>query len=84
MGQWRRERDSLVSALEVQLLKLLSCNKEQVQLIKQLRADPGPPPEVRLIHLVLLQYWTSYYCSTGPRTTGSGTTAVLDLVLLRY
>ncbi|CAL8319605.1 unnamed protein product [Arctogadus glacialis] len=48
MGQWRRERDSLVSALEVQLLKLLSCNKEQEQLIKQLRADPGPPPETPL------------------------------------
>ncbi|XP_059915754.1 kinesin-like protein KIF20B isoform X2 [Gadus macrocephalus] len=48
MGQWRRERDSLVSALEVQLLKLLSCNKEQEQLIKQLRADPGPPPETTL------------------------------------
>ncbi|XP_056451737.1 kinesin-like protein KIF20B [Gadus chalcogrammus] len=48
MGQWRRERDSLVSALEVQLLKLLSCNKEQEQLIEQLRADPGPPPETTL------------------------------------
>ena len=49
MDDWRRERDSLVSALEVQLQKLVSCNKEQEQLIEQLRSDPGLSPEVRLM-----------------------------------
>ncbi|KAG7280279.1 hypothetical protein CRUP_026820 [Coryphaenoides rupestris] len=46
MEEWRRERDSLVAALEVQLQKLLSSNAEQEKLIQQLRSDTRPPPEV--------------------------------------
>ncbi|CAL8280715.1 unnamed protein product [Lota lota] len=48
MEEWRRERDSLVSALEVQLQKLLSSNKDQEQLIEQLRSDTGPPLETEV------------------------------------
>ena len=49
MEEWRRERDSLVSALEGQLQKLISSNADQEQLIQQLRSDTCPPPEVCIV-----------------------------------
>ncbi|CAL8297938.1 unnamed protein product [Merluccius merluccius] len=49
MEEWRRERDSLVSALEVQLQKLISSHADKEQLIQQLRSDTCPPPEVCVV-----------------------------------
>jgi len=47
MESWRKERDTLVAALEVQLQKLLSSQAEKDKLIQQLRQqNPQPPPEV--------------------------------------
>ncbi|KAJ3610947.1 hypothetical protein NHX12_023037 [Muraenolepis orangiensis] len=46
MEDWRRERDSLVSALEVQLQKLLSSNTDKERLIEKLRSEACPPSEV--------------------------------------
>lgn len=47
MESWRKERDALVSALEVQLQKLLTSQAEKDRLIQQLRCNEGqPPPEV--------------------------------------
>ncbi|KAM6956260.1 uncharacterized protein kif20ba [Aplochiton taeniatus] len=44
--KWRQERDGLVSALEVQLKKLLTSNGKKDQLIEQLRCSGTPaPPE---------------------------------------
>lgn len=45
MEKWRKERDSLVSALEVQLQKLLSSQAEKDKLIQQLRQNNTPPPQ---------------------------------------
>ncbi|XP_076025537.1 uncharacterized protein LOC143015440 isoform X2 [Genypterus blacodes] len=47
METWRRERDTLVSALEVQLKKLLSSNAEKDQRLLQLQQSgtQPPPPE---------------------------------------
>lgn len=39
MESWRKERDALVSALEVQLQKLLSSQAEKDQVIQQLRCN---------------------------------------------
>ncbi|KAK5854385.1 hypothetical protein PBY51_015459 [Eleginops maclovinus] len=46
MERWRKERDTLVSALEVQLQKLLSSQAEKDKLIQQLQQNntPSPPP----------------------------------------
>lgn len=41
MDKWRKERDSLVAALEVQLQKLLSSQAEKDKLIQQLQRPPG-------------------------------------------
>lgn len=43
MESWRKERDALVSALEVQLQKLLTSQAEKDQLIQQLRCNEGQP-----------------------------------------
>ncbi|KAM3605690.1 uncharacterized protein V6R79_003069 [Siganus canaliculatus] len=46
MEKWRKERDTLVAALEVQLQKLLSSQAEKDKLIQQLRhSDAEQPPE---------------------------------------
>ncbi|XP_028324681.1 kinesin-like protein KIF20B [Gouania willdenowi] len=47
MDQWRKERDTLVAALEVQLQKFLSSQAEKDALITQLRCNVAQmPPEV--------------------------------------
>ncbi|XP_035028619.2 kinesin-like protein KIF20B isoform X2 [Hippoglossus stenolepis] len=47
METWRKERDTLVAALEVQLQKLLSSQAEKDKLIQELRhKSTQPPPEV--------------------------------------
>lgn len=43
MESWRKERDALVSALEVQLQKLLTSQAEKDQLIQQLRCNERQP-----------------------------------------
>ncbi|XP_028975950.2 kinesin-like protein KIF20B isoform X2 [Esox lucius] len=54
--KWRKERDSLVAALEVQLTKLLSSNADKDKLIASLRCDTtSPPPERDHIQLEELQ-----------------------------
>lgn len=45
MDKWRKERDTLVAALEVQLQKLLSSQAEKDKLIQQLQR----PAEVSVI-----------------------------------
>lgn len=51
MESWRKERDTLVAALEVQLQKLLSSQAEKDKLIQQLhRNEPHLPPEVSMTH----------------------------------
>uniref|UniRef100_A0A3B3ZQP1 Kinesin motor domain-containing protein n=1 Tax=Periophthalmus magnuspinnatus TaxID=409849 RepID=A0A3B3ZQP1_9GOBI len=47
MEQWRKDRDTLVSALEVQLQKLLSSQAQKDKLIQELQqSTPQAPPEV--------------------------------------
>ncbi|XP_060789283.1 kinesin-like protein KIF20B isoform X2 [Neoarius graeffei] len=47
MDEWRKERDTLVSALEVQLKKLVSTITEKDEQIRELKhADTLQPPEV--------------------------------------
>lgn len=43
METWRKERDALVSALEVQLKKLLTSQAEKDRLIEELRRNEGRP-----------------------------------------
>ncbi|XP_069565449.1 kinesin-like protein KIF20B [Brachyistius frenatus] len=45
MDKWRMERDALVSALEVQLHKLLSSQADKDKLIQQLRRSNTRPPQ---------------------------------------
>ncbi|XP_059215489.1 kinesin-like protein KIF20B [Centropristis striata] len=45
MEQWRKERDTLVAALEIQLQKLLSSQAEKDKLIQQLRQNNTQPPQ---------------------------------------
>nr|XP_046257693.1 kinesin-like protein KIF20B isoform X2 [Scatophagus argus] len=45
MERWRKERDTLVAALEVQLQKLLSSQAEKDKLIQQLRQNTTQPPQ---------------------------------------
>ncbi|KAI3363512.1 hypothetical protein L3Q82_012110, partial [Scortum barcoo] len=45
METWRKERDTLVAALEVQLQKLLSSQAEKDKLIQQLRQNNTQPPQ---------------------------------------
>ncbi|XP_035802508.2 kinesin-like protein KIF20B isoform X2 [Amphiprion ocellaris] len=46
MEKWRKERDTLVAALEIQLQKLLSSQAEKDKLIKELQQNiPQPPLE---------------------------------------
>ncbi|CAJ1066835.1 LOW QUALITY PROTEIN: kinesin-like protein KIF20B [Xyrichtys novacula] len=48
MEKWRKERDTLVAALEVQLQKLLSSQAEKDKVIQELRqsnTQPQPPQE---------------------------------------
>ncbi|XP_049455824.1 kinesin-like protein KIF20B isoform X1 [Epinephelus fuscoguttatus] len=45
MEKWRKERDTLVAALEVQLQKLLSSQTEKDKLIQQLRQNNPQPPQ---------------------------------------
>ncbi|GAA6235615.1 kinesin-like protein KIF20B [Lates japonicus] len=45
MEKWRKERDTLVAALEVQLQKLLSSQTEKDKLIQQLRQNNTQPPQ---------------------------------------
>ncbi|KAL0169944.1 hypothetical protein M9458_034540, partial [Cirrhinus mrigala] len=50
MESWRKERDTLVSALEVQLKKLITSNAEKDQQIKILQSRNTPQtPEVSLV-----------------------------------
>ncbi|XP_040906538.1 kinesin-like protein KIF20B [Toxotes jaculatrix] len=45
MEKWRKERDTLVAALEVQLQKLLSSQAEKDKHIQQLRQNNAQPPQ---------------------------------------
>ncbi|XP_054456474.1 kinesin-like protein KIF20B isoform X2 [Anoplopoma fimbria] len=45
MEKWRKERDTLVAALEVQLQKLLSSQAEKDKLIQQLQQKNTQPPQ---------------------------------------
>ncbi|XP_031733804.1 kinesin-like protein KIF20B [Anarrhichthys ocellatus] len=45
MEKWRKERDTLVAALEVQLQKLLSSQAEKDRLIQQLQQNATQPPQ---------------------------------------
>ncbi|XP_070697167.1 kinesin-like protein KIF20B [Pempheris klunzingeri] len=45
MEKWRKERDTLVAALEVQLQKLLFSQAEKDKLIQQLRQSSTQPPQ---------------------------------------
>ncbi|XP_023258271.1 kinesin-like protein KIF20B, partial [Seriola lalandi dorsalis] len=45
MEKWRKERDTLVAALEVQLQKLLSSQAEKDKLIQELRQNNTKPPQ---------------------------------------
>lgn len=45
MEKWRKERDTLVAALEVQLQKLLLSQAEKDKLIQQLRQNNTQPPQ---------------------------------------
>lgn len=45
MEKWRKERDTLVAALEVQLKKLLSSQAEKDKLIQQLRQNNSQLPQ---------------------------------------
>ncbi|XP_042358648.1 kinesin-like protein KIF20B isoform X2 [Plectropomus leopardus] len=45
MEKWRKERDTLVAALEVQLQKLLTGQAEKDKLIQQLRQNHPQPPQ---------------------------------------
>ncbi|KAM9847987.1 kinesin-like protein KIF20B [Aulostomus maculatus] len=45
MDKWRKERDTLVSALDLQLQKLLSSQAEKDQLINQLRQNVPQSPQ---------------------------------------
>lgn len=45
MEKWRKERDTLVAALEVQLQKLLSSQADKDKLIQQLRQNNTQPPQ---------------------------------------
>lgn len=50
MESWRKERDTLVSALEIQLKKLITSNAEKDQHIKILQSTETPQtPEVSLV-----------------------------------
>ncbi|KAM3862847.1 uncharacterized protein kif20ba [Diretmus argenteus] len=44
MERWRQERDSLVTALEIQLQKLVTSNGDKDKLIQQLRCTDTQPP----------------------------------------
>uniref|UniRef100_A0A3Q1FU48 Kinesin family member 20Ba n=1 Tax=Acanthochromis polyacanthus TaxID=80966 RepID=A0A3Q1FU48_9TELE len=44
MEKWRRERDTLVAALEIQLQKLVSSQAEKDKLIKELQQNITQPP----------------------------------------
>ncbi|XP_034407565.1 kinesin-like protein KIF20B isoform X3 [Cyclopterus lumpus] len=45
MERWRKERDTLVAALEVQLQKLLSSQADKDKLIQQLHQNATQPPQ---------------------------------------
>ncbi|XP_030012289.1 kinesin-like protein KIF20B [Sphaeramia orbicularis] len=45
MEKWRKDRDTLVAALEVQLQKLLSSHAEKDQVIQQLQQNSKQPPQ---------------------------------------
>ena len=45
MDSWRKERDTLVAALEVQLQKLLASQAEKDKLIQQLRKNDAQLPQ---------------------------------------
>lgn len=65
MESWRKERDTLVSALEVQLKKLIMSNAEKDQQIKILQSSNTPhTPEVSKISVTDLTVYTSR-CSLG-------------------
>lgn len=55
MERWRKERDTLVSALEVQLKKLIMSNGEKDQQIKMLQSsNAAQTPEVSEVSLAAL------------------------------
>lgn len=55
MDEWRKERDTLVSALEVQLKKLVSTITEKDEQIRELKhADTLQPPEVTTAHFNII------------------------------
>lgn len=76
MDEWRKERDTLVSALEVQLKKLVSTIVEKDQQIMELkRTETLRPPEVTTAYfniIVLLSVFAvlcthDYFDSPSPQ-----------------
>ncbi|XP_031435020.1 kinesin-like protein KIF20B isoform X1 [Clupea harengus] len=55
MERWRKERDTLVSALEVQLTKLISSNMEKDQQLQKLRCSNVSQPLEGEVHIEQLQ-----------------------------
>lgn len=63
MEKWRKERDTLVAALEVQLQKLLSSQTEKDKLIQQLRQNnTQPPQEVSITKMIADTRTTHWQC----------------------
>ncbi|GAA6082750.1 kinesin-like protein KIF20B isoform X1, partial [Tachysurus ichikawai] len=55
IDEWRKERDTLVSALEVQLKKLVSTIAEKDEQIRNLKCtDTHQPPEVTVAHFNII------------------------------
>lgn len=60
MESWRKERDTLVSALEVQLKKLITSNAEKDQQIKILQfSNTSQTPEVSQVSVTDLTICTN-------------------------
>lgn len=55
MDEWRKERDTLVSALEVQLKKLVSTIADKDEQIRSLKCtDTDQPPEVSAVYFNII------------------------------
>lgn len=64
MDEWRKERDTLVSALEVQLKKLVSTIAEKDEQIRELkRTDTLQPPEVTTAHFNIITQLPLQLCA---------------------
>lgn len=61
MEEWRKERDTLVAALEIQLQKLLTSQAEKDKLIKELSCkNTDVPQEVSVTQSLHHDVWSLY------------------------